>query len=188
MRGWLGRVKTVHQIIFRAATDIQRTLSRGIQGRQRANNVYIERVEKEKIRRKKENGRIQSAVDRAVGSVRTLVETGGADLKKEIARAKKNMKKMDKQERKKTKSMTLQFQKRRAVEKIFKSFDVDGKSATIPMEALSQLLKALCLPMTEKETLKVLNILKSPIRPGDVNNGKYSKANAVPQNVVCNYR
>ena len=61
------------------------------------------------------------------------------------------------------------------MEKIFKSFDVDGKSATIPMEALGQLLKALCLPMTKKETLKVLNILKSPVRPGDVNNGKYSK-------------
>jgi len=185
LRGWLGRVKAVRQVLFRAATDIQRTLSRGVQGRIRAKTVYRARVEHEKDRREKEDRTIRNAIDRAISNMQQKMDEGGPDMKKELVRAKKELRRRDKERHVKTRKMSVKDQQRRAVEKVFRSFDVDGQSATIPMTRLEDLLKALCIPMTRKETNKVLLILKSPKRPGDMTNDAVVAASVQDTTPTC---
>ena len=173
-RGFLGRLRAFRQAVFCAATDIQRTCSRGARGRARAERVYHERIEWERKRRAEEDKMVSLSVAKSVGALKKKLDQymtgkGDREIKLEIRRAKKELRARDKADRKMRKTLDPETRRRMRVEDVFRSFDIDGTSATVPLSALPKVIRHLCLPLSESEIVRVREMLKAPARPGDPN-------------------
>ena len=182
-RGMLGRLRAWSAVVFRAAADIQRTLSRGVRGRQRAARVYEARVEKERVRRIEEDKVIARAVQQALAAVDALLDRNVGDRRErrfEKRRAGKEMRTRQRAERKRRKQMSAKERTRMRVEDVFRGYDVDhdGTSATIPLECLPALVRRLCIPLAPSEIARAAELLKAPRRRGDVSHDAAGAATA----------
>ena len=154
-RGMLGRLRAKNWLQIRSAAVIQK-LVRGHLGKLRAARVYKRRVDAEKARMKGENAAVDKEVTRERARLVAFLKIPGG--KRELKEYKKQIKRERRVAKIEHQKLSPFMRERADVEKIFKRFDCD-LSGSIDAEEFRAMAKDLCIPLTDSELLRTMQIV-----------------------------